>query len=127
IGAAELVDLLLAQRHRLGNRSAGDIILGADHGGVAALRDGAEIGEGLAVVGHQLPTLFLRFIAAMSRTSGFCAAWGCSGPAKMRRLRICWRPSGPRGIIRSIAFSSTRSGKRPSRILAAVTSLSPPT
>jgi hypothetical protein len=35
-----------------------------------------EIGEGLAIVGHQLPTLFLRFIDPMSRTSGFCASCG---------------------------------------------------
>src|SRR5207248_9731569 len=33
------------------------------------------------VVGHSHALTFLRFIAAISSGSGFCAAWGCSGPA----------------------------------------------
>ena len=52
--------------------------------------DGAKIGEiGYSFFGHYAPTLFLRLMPAMSRTSGFCASCGCSAPLKMRRLRIC--------------------------------------
>ena len=76
IGAAELVQFLLTQRGRAdalggsGRRFTGSGGLRRSGSGLL-VQGGAEIGERLAVIGHYAPTLFLRFIDAMSRTSGF--------------------------------------------------------
>ena len=43
--------------------------------------EGRQLIERLDRLGHgQALLTFLRFIAAISRGSGVCAAWGCSGP-----------------------------------------------
>src|SRR3546814_12297428 len=94
MGVSRRVDRFVAQRRGRSFRG-GDAFGGA----VEVL----EIGHGL-VFSHYAPTLFLRFIDATSSSSGFWPACGWSLQAKMRRLRICWRPSGPRGIMRSTAF-----------------------
>ena len=62
-------------RRRLGRHTFG-------RGGLGGFRAGqrAEIGKRLTIVGHQAPTLFLRFIAATSSGSGFCPPCGCSVP-----------------------------------------------
>ena len=62
--------------------------------------------------------LFLGFIAATSSFSGCWATCGCSVPCIDAQVLHLATASGPRGIMRSTAFSMTRSGKRPSRQLA---------
>jgi len=48
---------------------------------------------------------------------GLCAACGCSGPIDAQIAEL--DAARGRGNMRSTAFSSTRSGKRPSRIALA--------
>src|SRR6185312_18319 len=89
--------------------------------------EGRQSFQRLYGLGHDQALLtFLRFIAATSSFSGFCASCGWSGPGYTRRFPNWTRPRGPRGNMRSTAFSTTRSGKRPSMIAFAVRSLMPP-
>ena len=66
-------------------RAAGDEVLSLSGAPLARLDrgsagEGGEIAKRLAVVGHQAPTLFLRFIAATSRVSGAWPPCGWSVP-----------------------------------------------
>ncbi len=60
-----------------------------------------------------------QFSAATSRRLGLLGVMRMARHRHRTRRFFIWRrPSGPRGIMRSTAFSSTRSGKRPSSDLA---------
>src|SRR3546814_10762378 len=55
--------------------------------------NGAQIGKRLTIVGHYLPTLFLRFMLAISSTSGFCATCGCRSEEHTSELQSLMRIS----------------------------------
>src|SRR5690606_28356395 len=79
-------------------------------------------------VGHaQTLRVFLGEADLKSIVSGDWASWVWAEPANRRRCVICLRASGlSLGSMRSTAFSSTRSGKRPFSTFSGVVSLSPP-
>src|SRR5690606_11548887 len=129
VGAALRVELLFAQRGVRDLRRLGLARRGRQRLPVGEIGDGAGLGRFGGVVGfrgHHLAALFLRLSEATSSVTGWLPACGCSLPALRCSAFICWRPSGLRVIIRSTAFSSTRSGKRPSSTLSAVIALIPP-
>src|SRR5690606_8226041 len=115
VRTAQGVDLRLA-----------DDFLGSS--GAQALQ-GVKAGGGvLSHVGHaQALRVFLDDIDLKSMVVGCWASWSCAAPANRRRWVICLRASGDSlGSMRSTAFSSTRSGKRPPRTFSGVVCLMPP-
>ena len=113
VGATVLVELLDVDRSR---RAPGRGPRSADRPGRRAF----------SAMGHAL-RLFLGLSLATSSTSRLSARHA-GGPALCRRAgcRAAERPRGPRGSMRSTAFSTMRSGNLPSRIYLAERSLMPP-
>src|SRR5690606_15384171 len=99
-------------------------------GGRAHALQGVETGGGrrfVGHVGHYWLRAFLADIDLKSMVSGCWAWWLCSAPANRRRCVICLRASGlSLGSMRSTAFASTRSGKRPPSTFCGVVDLMPP-
>src|SRR5690606_25456105 len=89
---------------------------------------GVEAGGFSSHVGHaQALRVFLGDADLKSMVSGCWASCSWAAPANRRRCVICLRASGLSfGSMRSTAFSSTRSGKRPFRTFSGVVDLTPP-
>src|SRR5690606_35841303 len=95
VGTALGVNLLDVNRGGSGRSCSGD----------AEVLERGEVGH------YQALLVFLLFSLATSRATGCWASCGWLEPAYTRRFFIWRRPSGPRGTMRSTAFSRTRSGK----------------
>ncbi|MCY1243711.1 hypothetical protein D9M72_567370 [compost metagenome] len=95
--------------------------------GAQALQ-GVEAGGFSSHVGHaQALRVFLAEADLKSMVCGCWASCSWAAPANRRRCVICLRASGLSfGSMRSTAFSSTRSGKRPPRTFSGVVCLMPP-